>query len=199
MLFLIYLQNVFIAVIIETFAEIRVQFQQMWGSRNGPVDSDTSQVLQCDVDGWKMVTVDVNKPKGLAPPVVRGLLSTPWFHMLILLLVLANAIITATIHFDHDKISPYKKFDSYYYTEVFFTIIFDFEALFKIWCLGFSGYFKRSVHKFELLLIIGTTLHIIPVCYRSHLTYFQVMRVVRLIKASPMLEDFCWKVSVSCN
>ena len=27
------LQNVFIAVIIETFAEIRVQFQQMWTTR----------------------------------------------------------------------------------------------------------------------------------------------------------------------
>jgi len=35
---------VFIAVIIETFAEIRVHFQQMWGSRSGTTDSDTSQV-----------------------------------------------------------------------------------------------------------------------------------------------------------
>ena len=39
------LQNVFIAVVIETFAEIRVQFQQMWGSRSGTSDSDASQVL----------------------------------------------------------------------------------------------------------------------------------------------------------
>ena len=35
----------FIAVIIETFAEIRVHFQQMWGSRGGTTDSDTSQVV----------------------------------------------------------------------------------------------------------------------------------------------------------
>ena len=34
----------FIAVIIETFAEIRVQFQQMWGSRGGATKSDSSQV-----------------------------------------------------------------------------------------------------------------------------------------------------------
>ena len=34
----------FIAVIIETFAEIRVHFQQMWGSRGGKADSDSSQV-----------------------------------------------------------------------------------------------------------------------------------------------------------
>jgi hypothetical protein len=38
-------QNVFIAVIIETFAEIRVQFQQMWGSRGGAAESDASQVF----------------------------------------------------------------------------------------------------------------------------------------------------------
>ena len=36
----------FIAVIIETFAEIRVQFQQMWGPRGGKAESDASQVKQ---------------------------------------------------------------------------------------------------------------------------------------------------------
>lgn len=37
-------QNVFIAVIIETFAEIRVQFQQMWGSRSSTTSTATTQV-----------------------------------------------------------------------------------------------------------------------------------------------------------
>ena len=37
-------QNIFIAVIIESFAEIRVQFQQMWGSRGSDAESDSSQV-----------------------------------------------------------------------------------------------------------------------------------------------------------
>lgn len=81
--------------------------------------------------------------------------------------------------------------------QVVFTVLFDLEALFKIWCLGFHGYFRRSVHKFELLLVAGTTLHIIPAFYRTQFTYFQVIRVIRLIKASPMLEDFCWKVDVT--
>jgi len=35
------LQNVFIAVIIETFAEIRVQFQKMWGSKGGSSERPT--------------------------------------------------------------------------------------------------------------------------------------------------------------
>lgn len=34
----------FIAVIIETFAEIRVQFQQMWGSRSSTTSTATTQV-----------------------------------------------------------------------------------------------------------------------------------------------------------
>ena len=55
-----------------------------------------------------------------------------------------------------------------------FTVLFDLEAMFKIWCLGFNGYFKRSVHKFELVLTIGTTIHVVPWFYRTHMTYFQV-------------------------
>ena len=188
-------KNVFIAVIIETFAEIRVQFQQMWSSRGTATDSDASQTLQTDADGWKMVTVDENKPRGLAPPFFQRILKTAWFHILLLLLVLANAVVTATIAFDPKSKNAAKKIlDAYYYTEVVFTLLFDLEAFFKIWCLGLHGYFKRSVHKFELMLALGTSFHIIPQLYRSQLTYFQVLRVVRLIKASPMLEDFCWKI-----
>jgi hypothetical protein len=59
--------------------------------------------------------------------------------------------------------------------QVAFTVFLDLETLFKIWCLGFRGYFKHSIHKFELLLAIGTTLHIIPTLYLSGLTYFQVL------------------------
>jgi len=42
--FMLFFQNVFIAVIIETFAEIRVQFQQMWGSRSSTTSTATTQV-----------------------------------------------------------------------------------------------------------------------------------------------------------
>ena len=59
--------------------------------------------------------------------------------------------------------------------QVFFTLLFDLEALFKIWCLGFRGYWKRSLHKFELVLCFMTTLHLVPQWYRTQfLTYFQV-------------------------
>lgn len=61
--------------------------------------------------------------------------------------------------------------------QIAFTIFLDLEALMKIWCLGWKGYFKHSVHKFELLLAIGTTIHIIPQLYMSGFTYFQVKKV----------------------
>lgn len=38
-------KNVFIAVITETFNEIRVQFQQMWGVRGSITNKAASQVL----------------------------------------------------------------------------------------------------------------------------------------------------------
>ncbi len=116
--------------------------------------------------------------------------------------------------------------------QLVFTILFDLEAAFKVWCLGLGGYYKRSVHKFELTLAVVTTLHMFPPLYRTQVTYFQVssegslelrkqndcgmllsagnflmrgyqsiqvLRVVRLIKASPMLEDFCWKVKCAIS
>jgi hypothetical protein len=41
-------KNVFIAVITETFNEIRVQFQEMWGERETIEGEKTTQVLQGD-------------------------------------------------------------------------------------------------------------------------------------------------------
>lgn len=38
-------KNVFIAVITETFNEIRVQFQQMWGTRGHMTNKSASQVF----------------------------------------------------------------------------------------------------------------------------------------------------------
>ncbi|CAF1686424.1 unnamed protein product, partial [Didymodactylos carnosus] len=52
-----------------------------------------------------------------------------------------------------------------------FTLFFNLEALFKMFSLGFKNYIRRSTFKFEFLLAVGTTLHLL--FYRSVLTYFQ--------------------------
>ncbi|XP_046981144.1 sodium leak channel non-selective protein [Schistocerca americana] len=187
-------KNVFIAVITETFNEIRVQFQQMWGVRGHIANSSTSQILTGNDSGWKLVTLDENKHGGSAPQFCHVILRSASFRLLVMAIILANGVVTATMHFKHDERPRHVFYEKYYYIEVAFTLFLDLETLFKIWCLGLRGYYKHSIHKFELLLAIGTTLHVIPALYLSGLTYFQVLRVVRLIKASPMLEDFVYKI-----
>lgn len=187
-------KNVFIAVITETFNEIRVQFQQMWGVRNPITKGSTTQFFTGDDNGWKLVTIDENKHSGSAPEIFHKLLRSAYFRLLVMGVVLANGIITATMNFKHDDNPREFFYEKYYYIEIAFTIFLDLEALIKIWCLGLKGYFKHSVHKFELLLGIGTTIHIIPQLYMSGFTYFQVLRIVRLIKASPLLEGFVYKI-----
>ncbi|KOB72628.1 Voltage-gated ion channel, partial [Operophtera brumata] len=71
-------KNVFIAVITETFNEIRVQFQQMWGVRN-PITKGRS-----------------------APEIFHKMLRSAYFRLLVMGVVLANGIITATMNFKHD-------------------------------------------------------------------------------------------------
>ncbi|XP_063242181.1 sodium leak channel NALCN isoform X2 [Bacillus rossius redtenbacheri] len=187
-------KNVFIAVITETFNEIRVQFQQMWGVRGHIASSSASQLLTGNDSGWKLVTLDENKHGGMAPEACHAILRSATFRLLVMCVILANGVVTATMHFKHDERPRHVFYEKYYYIEVAFTIFLDLETLFKIWCLGFRGYYKHSIHKFELLLAVGTTLHIFPALYLSGLTYFQVLRIVRLIKASPILEDFVYKI-----
>ncbi|XP_072936536.1 sodium leak channel NALCN [Epargyreus clarus] len=187
-------KNVFIAVITETFNEIRVQFQQMWGVRNPITKSSTTQFFTGDDNGWKLVTIDENKHSGSAPEILHKLLRSPYFRLLVMGVVLANGIITATMNFKHDDRPREYFYEKYYYIEIAFTVFLDLEAIIKMWCLGWKGYFKHSVHKFELLLAVGTTTHTLPQLYLSAFTYFQVLRIVRLIKASPLLEGFVYKI-----
>uniref|UniRef100_A0A1A8FDB8 Sodium leak channel NALCN n=2 Tax=Nothobranchius korthausae TaxID=1143690 RepID=A0A1A8FDB8_9TELE len=186
-------KNVFIAVIIETFAEIRVQFQQMWGSRSSTTSTATTQMFHEDAaGGWQLVAVDVNKPHGRAPACLQQLMRSSVFHMFILTMVAVDVIVAASNYYKGENYR--RHYDEFYLAEVAFTVLFDLEALLKIWCLGFYGYISSSLHKFESLLVVGTTLHIYPDLYHSQFTYFQVLRVVRLIKISPALEDFVYKI-----
>ncbi|XP_053950819.1 sodium leak channel NALCN isoform X1 [Anastrepha ludens] len=187
-------KNVFIAVITETFNEIRVQFQQMWGARGHIQKTAASQILSGNDSGWRLVTIDDNKHGGLAPETCHAILRSPYFRMWVMSVILANGIVMATMTFKHDGRPRNVFYEKYYYIEMAFTFFLDLETLFKIYCLGWRGYYKHSIHKFELLLAVGTTIHIVPMFYLSGFTYFQVLRVVRLIKASPMLEGFVYKI-----
>ena len=48
----------FIAVITETFAEIRVQFSEMWQKKDVTLDDDFRQKLERTDEGWRLVRLD---------------------------------------------------------------------------------------------------------------------------------------------
>ncbi|XP_076062886.1 sodium leak channel non-selective protein na isoform X5 [Oratosquilla oratoria] len=187
-------KNVFIAVITETFNEIRVQFQQMWGVRGHIKEEDKLQVLSGDDNGWKLLTVDDSKPKGWAPQFCLSFIQSASFYLLLMLAIVANGVSAAVLVFKHDGRPREHVYHNYYYIEVGFTVFFVLEILFKVWCLGVRGFWSRTIHKFEFVLAIGTIVRLIPSLFMSPFTYFQVLRVVRLIKASPVLEDFVYKI-----
>ena len=69
-------KNVFIAVITETFNEMRVQFQEMWVDRETSIQMEgKTQVLEGDNKAWKLVTVRENRHRGWAPQFCSRLVS----------------------------------------------------------------------------------------------------------------------------
>lgn len=187
-------RNVFIAVFTETFNEIRVQFQQMWGERQALASEGVPRVLRGDDRGWKLVEVDESQSSSRwVPQSAKRFQNSAAFQVIVLLAILANVALSASIKFEHDGRPREHFYNHIYWWEVGFTIFFNLEALFKITCLGFHCYWTRTSHRFELLLAIGCTIHIIPPLFMTELADFQVLRVIRLIKASPVLEDFAYK------
>lgn len=69
-------------------------------------------------EGLKLVSVDENKPQGLAPSFCQKILRSSIFNMTMLLLVLANALITASIRHTHKEIIDKRTLKTYYYIEV---------------------------------------------------------------------------------
>lgn len=187
-------RNVFIAVFTETFNEIRVQFQQMWGERQALASEGVPKILKGDDHGWKLVEVDESQSTSRwVPQSAKKFLNSAAFQVIVLLAILANVALSASIKFEHDGRPREEFYNHIYWWEVGFTIFFNIEALIKIACLGFHCYWTRTSHRFELFLAIGCTIHIIPPLFMTELADFQVFRVIRLIKASPVLEDFAYK------
>ena len=77
-----------------------------------------AQIFERTDSGLKLVTVDNNKSKGLAPEILQKIMKSSLFNMCMLILVLVNALITATIKHTHkEKIDSERK-QYYKYIEV---------------------------------------------------------------------------------
>lgn len=92
-----------------------------------------------------MVTLDENKHGGLAPEFCHKILASPHFRLLVMGIILANAIATATMNFKHDRRPRHVFYENYYYMELGFTALLNLETIFKIWCLGWRGLYNIFV------------------------------------------------------
>uniref|UniRef100_A0A914R253 Ion transport domain-containing protein n=1 Tax=Panagrolaimus davidi TaxID=227884 RepID=A0A914R253_9BILA len=148
-------KNVFIAVITETFAEIRVQFSEMWSKNEVTLDDDFKQKIEKTEEGWRLIRLDTD-PKHLSGriKVLQRILRSTAFQCVIVGLVLANALINASFVFHHDGTDEVRRW-VFYYIECGFTILFNVESAVKIICYGFKSYWKRNIFKFEFLLCLG--------------------------------------------
>uniref|UniRef100_A0A914H0J3 Ion transport domain-containing protein n=1 Tax=Globodera rostochiensis TaxID=31243 RepID=A0A914H0J3_GLORO len=195
-------KNVFIAVITETFAEIRVQFSEMWQSREMAQDEDANQTkLERDDDGdWRLRELD---PKLRNFETIEQCRLRRWlsamvrstsFQTFMLCLVVFNALINASFVYRHNR-SDVRRKRIYHAIEALFTLLFLLEVFLKVAGLGWRPFWRRGQHRFELVLCLGSALNVVPSLYRTnYFTYFQVFRLLRLVKLSPMLEDFVYKI-----
>jgi len=120
-------KNVFIAVITETFNEIRVQFQAMWGARGSQLaDMADARVISGDDRGWKLVPIDASRQQYRTVLLFLPVLNSAAFHLLLMAAILTNGILTATMTFKHDGRPRSDFYQQYYYIEVFIISFFIF-------------------------------------------------------------------------
>ena len=114
-------KNVFIAVITETFNEIRVQFQQMWGQRGSQladiVDA-RAPIISGDDRGWKLVPTDATRHQNRTVLLFLPVLNSAAFHLLLMAAILANGLFTASMSFKHDGRPRSDFYQQHYYIEV---------------------------------------------------------------------------------
>ncbi len=109
----------------------------MWGSRGAPSDVEATkvnqnlgfliknpmfidiQVLQkADDSTLKLVNIDDNKKKGVAPAICLKIVQSPVFTTVVMVVVLANTVFTATIKHTHNEEVDQKNLELYHKIEV---------------------------------------------------------------------------------
>lgn len=76
----------------------------MWGARSAPSDIEATKILEkSDDNTLKLVNIDEHKKKGVAPVICLKIIQSPIFTTVVMIVVLANTIFTATIKHTHNE------------------------------------------------------------------------------------------------
>lgn len=179
-------RNVFIAIITEAFADLRVQVSRL-SKRKKPKQHEQYQVLKHEADG----TVLLVREEQVAlkhSPIRRTVLKcvhSRLFQYFIHICVLVDACVQGFV--------PEMSFTKY--VQVGFTILFNIEALLKICGMGFSNYRQSLPCRFEGVLCIGSTAFLAPVFMGVRgFAVFQVLRPFRLILFWKSLTAFLKRI-----
>eukprot|EP00117_Sycon_ciliatum_P033038 scpid27689/ scgid4571/ Sodium leak channel non-selective protein; CanIon; Voltage gated channel-like protein 1 len=181
-------ENVFIAILIETFADMRAEV--FVNLVSGPQSS--TQVLRETDLGLQLVSL---KGVGVESNVdkVRAFFLSQRFYSIVMVIVVADSIITALGTARGVERPILDRNTVVYPIEIFFTILFDLEVIAMMWCLGFRGYIRRKRFLIQFVLAIGSTINLLPPIWYLPVDYlhiFQVLRLLRIIRASKSIQIF---------
>uniref|UniRef100_H2ZGK4 Ion transport domain-containing protein n=1 Tax=Ciona savignyi TaxID=51511 RepID=H2ZGK4_CIOSA len=182
-------KNVFIAVIIETMAEIRVQLHNLWGNSKCSNRKYATQVNMLDkkncISRGKFETQVTNKA-------AYSFVTTNNNHWVRAMVIPSDRLFNFNLAILFNPLHLLIKILRYRENILFFTVIFDMELIIKVITLGPRGYIKRNIYKYEAFLALVTTFN--TACSYDVLRSFPVLRIIRLVKLSPTLENFLFKI-----
>ena len=164
-------RNVFIAIITEAFADLRLQVNKL---SKPQVTKDNDDYIVLRKQESKMMLVQERQviPKNYFTKAVFDLCHSKVFTYFILLCVLVDALVQAF----------YLNVDNKLKIQCVFTVLFDLEVIVKLIGYGWRQFFHSRTCRFELILAILSTLSL-PLIFRGYTAFviFQVIRFFRVV------------------
>lgn len=192
----IIVKNLFIAVITQTFEMIRSHhFQHFWtstSSRAELVNEVLNNSFRIDKN-WNLIEVHESEFKRhYVLRKLNQLFQSTFYNYMVLTQIICESIVISSIDFN-DSSGWHKEFQ--FFAEIILTFLFVADVLLKMLTYGYKNYLRESIHKFELVLAIGCLVNLVPSINRfAYFISFKVLRIIRLIRVSPILENFIQRV-----
>lgn len=192
----IIVKNLFIAVITQTFEMIRSHhFQHFWtsaSSRAELVNEVLNNSFKIDKN-WNLIEVHESEFKRhYVLRKLNQLFQSTFYNYIVLTQIICESIVISSIDFN-DSSGLHKEFQ--FFAEIILTFLFVADVLLKMLTYGYKSYLRESIHKFELVLAIGCLVNLVPsINHFAYFISFKVMRIIRLIRVSPILENFIRRV-----
>ena len=191
-------KNLFIAVVTTSFEMIRAHhFQNFWTSKSSNQADVLNEVLnnsfRLDRD-WNLTRqFKIDFKQHFILKRLDQLFQSTFYNYIVIVQILIETIIISSIDFKVSSDNLHTKF--HFYAEFLLTFLFISDVLLKMITYSFKTYLKESIHKFELMLAICCLINLIPSVNRfAYFISFKVLRIIRLIRVSPILESFIFRI-----